>query len=140
MDKEWTSLIAVLEELAGRYNEIERQISDPGLARDTAKLITLSKERGRNRPLVAKYREYQKVAAGIEEAQQILGEAACSLALNDKIFMMVFAVSNKTVMITRTWHLIIRNQSRLHLCPNACHMLVDLIGRALRQRRVPKHN
>jgi len=76
MDKEWTSLIAVLEELAGRYNEIERQISDPGIARDTAKLITLSKERGRNRPLVSKYREYQKVAAGIEEAQQILGDAA----------------------------------------------------------------
>lgn len=37
-------------------------------------------------------------------------------------------------------HMIIRNQSRLHLCPNACHILVDLIGRALRQRRVPKHN
>ncbi|MCU0915046.1 MAG: peptide chain release factor 1 [Planctomycetes bacterium] len=76
MDKEWTSLIAVLQELAARHDEIERQVSDPAIARDTARLVALSKERGRNRPIVSKYREYQKVAAGIEEAQQILSDPA----------------------------------------------------------------
>ncbi|OHB62562.1 MAG: peptide chain release factor 1 [Planctomycetes bacterium RBG_13_60_9] len=71
MDKEWTSLIAVLDQLDARYEEIERLISDPAIGKEPAKLIALSKERGRNRSIVEKYREYKKIAAGIEEAQQI---------------------------------------------------------------------
>jgi peptide chain release factor 1 len=76
MDKEWTSLIAVLDERDARYEEIERQISDPAVARETAKLVALSKERGRSRPLVSKYREYKKIVAGIKDAQQILNGAS----------------------------------------------------------------
>ncbi len=73
MNKESSSsLIAILEDLDARYQEIERQISDPALARETAKLVALSKERGKIRSLVSKYRDYKKIAAGIDEAQQIL--------------------------------------------------------------------
>jgi peptide chain release factor 1 len=72
MNKESSSLIAILDDLDARYEEIERQISDPALARETAKLVALSKERGKIRLLVAKYRDYKKIAAGIDEAQQIL--------------------------------------------------------------------
>jgi peptide chain release factor 1 len=72
MNQNSNSLIAVLDDLDARYEEIERQISDPALARETAKLVALSKERGKIRPLVSKYRGYKKIAAGIDEAQQIL--------------------------------------------------------------------
>jgi peptide chain release factor 1 len=72
MDQNSNSLITVLDDLDARYDQIERQISDPALARETAKLVALSKERGKLRPLVAKYRDYRKIVAGIDEAQQIL--------------------------------------------------------------------
>jgi len=72
MDQNSNSLIAILDDLDARHEEIERQISDPALARETAKLIALSKERGKIRPLVVKYRDYKKIAAGIDEAHQIL--------------------------------------------------------------------
>jgi peptide chain release factor 1 len=72
MDQNSNSLIAILDDLDTRYQEIERQISDPALARETAKLVALSKERGKIRALVAKYRDYKKIVAGIDEAQQIL--------------------------------------------------------------------
>jgi peptide chain release factor 1 len=74
VDKQWHNLIAILDDLETRYDEIERQISDPALAQETARLIALSKERGKIRPMVEKYRDYKKMAAGIEEAQQILDD------------------------------------------------------------------
>ncbi|MCL5279569.1 MAG: peptide chain release factor 1 [Planctomycetes bacterium] len=76
MDQNSNSLIAVLDDLDARYQEIERQISDPALARETAKLVALSKERGKIRTLVSKYRDYKKIVAGIDEAQQILEDKA----------------------------------------------------------------
>jgi len=66
------SLLTKLEELDGRFKEIEGQISDPSVARDTKKLIALSKEQAKLRPIVTKYRQYTKTAADIEEAQQII--------------------------------------------------------------------
>jgi peptide chain release factor 1 len=74
MNKESSSLIAILDDLDARYEEIERQVSDPAIARETAKIVALSKERGKLRLLVSKYRDYKKVVAGIEEAQQILDD------------------------------------------------------------------
>ena len=71
MDKESTSLIAILDDLDARYEEI-KQISDPAIAMETAKLVALSKERGKIRPMVSKYRDYRKMVAGIDEARQIL--------------------------------------------------------------------
>ncbi len=61
-----------LDQIEDRYGEIERQIADPATARDSAKLIALSKEKGKLKTLVTKYREYQKIAANIEDAQEIL--------------------------------------------------------------------
>jgi len=72
MSQNSSSLIAVLDDLDARYQEIERQISDPALARETAKLVALAKERGKIRALVSKYRDCKKIVAGIEEAHQIL--------------------------------------------------------------------
>jgi peptide chain release factor 1 len=74
MGKESSSLLAILDDLDARYEEIERQISDPALAMETAKIVALSKERGKTRPLVSKYRDYKKIIAGLGEAQQILDD------------------------------------------------------------------
>jgi peptide chain release factor 1 len=68
------SLLAKLDEIEMRYNEIEKQISDPEIASNSAKLIALSKEQGKLRAIVEKYRKYKKAVSGIEEAEQILND------------------------------------------------------------------
>ena len=69
------SLIAKLEEIETRYSTIEKQISDPAIACDSARLISLSKEQGKLRAIVKKYRDYKKTATGIKEAEQILADS-----------------------------------------------------------------
>ncbi len=70
------SLLAKLDEIEARFNEIEQQISDPEVSSNTNKLIALSKEQGKIRAMVTKYGQYKKAVAGIEEAQQILDDGA----------------------------------------------------------------
>ena len=68
------SLLAKLDEMDARFNEIEQQISDPEVSSNTNKLIALSKEQGKIRAIVTKYGQYKKAVVGIEEAQQILDD------------------------------------------------------------------
>ncbi|MBC8472587.1 MAG: peptide chain release factor 1 [Planctomycetes bacterium] len=68
------SLLVKLDGMEARFNEIEKQISDPDIASNTNKLISLSKEQGKLRSIVTKYRRYKKAVAGIEEAEQILND------------------------------------------------------------------
>jgi peptide chain release factor 1 len=70
--EEKDSLLAKLDEMEGRYAEIESQIADPSNARDSARLIALAKEQGKLKAIVTKYRRYRATMAGIEEADQIL--------------------------------------------------------------------
>ncbi len=70
------SLLAKLDEIEHRYGEIEQQLADPVVTGDSARLIALSKEQGKLRPLAAKYRDYKTAVAGIEDAEQILGDDA----------------------------------------------------------------
>ena len=72
MAEEKNSLLAKLDELEARYSEIEKQLADPAIACDSIKLIALSKEQGKLKPIVVKYREYKKTTAGIKEAEEIL--------------------------------------------------------------------
>ncbi len=69
------SVLAKLDEIEKRYDEIEQQIADPEIASDPARLIPLSKEQGKLKAMVAKYRDYKKAAAGMEEAAQILADS-----------------------------------------------------------------
>jgi len=66
------SLPAKFDEIEARYSEIEKQIADPTNAGNSARLIALSKEQGKLRTIVTKYREYKTTIAGIEDAEQIL--------------------------------------------------------------------
>jgi len=74
MTEQQDSLLAKLDEIEARYSDIEKQISEPEIAGDSAKLISLSKEQGKLKALVTKYREYKKFTIGIEEAQQITSD------------------------------------------------------------------
>jgi len=76
MAEQKDSLLAKLDEIEARYSEIEKQIAEPAIAGNPAKLIALSKEQGKLRAIVTKYRQYKKTAAGIEEAEQILADSA----------------------------------------------------------------
>jgi peptide chain release factor 1 len=74
MNKEHDHLLALLDEIDARYEQVEQQVSDPAVSREPAKLIALSKERGKNRPIVLKYREYKKMADDLAEARQIVAD------------------------------------------------------------------
>ena len=75
MAEEKDSLLTKLDELEARYNEIEKQISEPEIACNPTKLIALSKAQGKLKAIVTKYRRYKKTLAGIEEAEQILADS-----------------------------------------------------------------
>ena len=70
------SLLVKLDQLESRYSEIDKQISEPAIASNTSKLIALSKEQGKLRAIVTKYRLYKKAVTGIEEAEQILNDGS----------------------------------------------------------------
>ena len=54
------SLLAKLGEIEQRYCEIEKQIADPAIATNHAKIIELSKEQGKLKGIAEKYRQYQQ--------------------------------------------------------------------------------
>ncbi|MHC4556216.1 MAG: peptide chain release factor 1 [Planctomycetota bacterium] len=64
-------LLMKLDQIEARFSEIEKQIADPGITGDSTRLIALSKEQGKLKAMVGKYREYKKAVSGIEEAEQI---------------------------------------------------------------------
>ncbi len=69
------SVFAKLDEIETRYSEIEKLIADPEIASNPARLIPLSKEQGKLRAMVTKYRQYKEAVAGIAEAEQILADS-----------------------------------------------------------------
>jgi peptide chain release factor 1 len=68
------SLLTKLDEIDTRYGEIEKQLAEPLFVNDSTKLVALSKEKGKLKAVVAKYREYKKAVADIEQAEQILSD------------------------------------------------------------------
>ena len=76
MAEQKDSLLTKLDQLEARYSEIEKQISEPEVASNPNRFIALSKEQGKLKTIVTKYRRHKKAAAGIEEAQQILADSS----------------------------------------------------------------
>jgi len=75
MAEQTDNLIAKLDRLEARFEQIEKQIADPAVAADSVRLVALSKEQGRLRAIVSKYRNYKRINTEIEQAGQILAEA-----------------------------------------------------------------
>jgi len=74
MAEQKDSLLVKLDQIEARYGEIESQISEPEVASDPARLVALSKEQGKLKTIVTKYREYKKAGTDLEEAEQILAD------------------------------------------------------------------
>ncbi|MHC4230421.1 MAG: PCRF domain-containing protein, partial [Planctomycetota bacterium] len=75
MIEQKNSLLAKLDQIEARYSEIEEQIATPEVACDSARLVALSKEQGKLKAMVTRYRQYKQAVAGIEEAEQILADS-----------------------------------------------------------------
>ena len=71
-----SAIVKKLEELEGRYGELEKQLNDPAVNMDSKKVIAISKEQGKLRSVVTKYREYKKLLSEIQQTQTILNDAA----------------------------------------------------------------
>ncbi|MFC1765531.1 peptide chain release factor 1 [Planctomycetota bacterium] len=71
-----SSLLNKLDELAARYEEIDTQIADPAVASNPLQLIALSKEQGKLRPIVTKYRNFQSTCSELTDAEQITNDSA----------------------------------------------------------------
>ena len=77
------SLLSKLDQIDRRYSEIEAEISKPEIASDSAKLIALSKEQGKLKAIVSKYREYKKYTEQIEETRKMLSDSDTEQDLRD---------------------------------------------------------
>ena len=71
MAEENNPFIAKLDELEARYVEIDEQIGQASAAGDSTRLVALSKEQGKLKAVVNRYREYKKIVSGIEETQEL---------------------------------------------------------------------
>ncbi|PKL49677.1 MAG: peptide chain release factor 1 [Planctomycetes bacterium HGW-Planctomycetes-1] len=71
-----TTVIEKLDELDGRYAELEKQLCDPAVNMDSTKVIAISKEQGKLKSVVTKYREYKKLVDEIAQSQTILNDAS----------------------------------------------------------------
>ena len=70
------NFIAKLDELDARFCQLENQIVDPEITCDPTKLIAISKEQGKLRAIITKYREYKKIIADIEDTRKMLEDGA----------------------------------------------------------------
>jgi len=77
------SLLSKLDQIDNRYSEIEAEISKPEIASDSAKLISLSKEQGKLKAIVSRYREYKKMAGQLEETRIMLSDSETEQDLRD---------------------------------------------------------
>lgn len=68
------SVIKKLEELDQRYAQLQVQVSDPSIACDHLKITSLSKELGKIKTIVEKYRIFKNNSAQIEDAEIIISD------------------------------------------------------------------
>lgn len=61
-----------ISQVVARYEEIDRQMTDPAVLADHVKLTELARERSDLGPLVEAYQEYQRVNQELAEAQEMI--------------------------------------------------------------------
>ncbi len=81
MAEQKENLLVKLDQIDARYREIETQIALPEIATDPTKLVALSKEQGKLKAIVTKYRRYKKAMSEIKETEQILTDNAAEADL-----------------------------------------------------------
>jgi peptide chain release factor 1 len=76
-------LLTKLEELEHRYDSIEKEINDAAASGAAGRLVSLSKEQGKLKPIVGRYREFKKAAAEMSEAKKLLEEVNLDEEIRD---------------------------------------------------------
>ena len=61
-----------IAQIVGRYEEIERQMTDPQVLADHTRLTALAQERSDIQPLVAAYRRYQELLQQRQDAEELV--------------------------------------------------------------------
>ncbi len=64
-----------LEQLEERFMELEREMSDPAIVSDQARMQKVGKQHRDMQPVIERYREYKGVRAGVADAKVMLGES-----------------------------------------------------------------
>lgn len=70
-----TTVLKKLEEINGKYSQLEEQLNDQAVASDHNKLVPITKEMGKLKATVTSFREFKKLASEAEQAQTILNDA-----------------------------------------------------------------
>lgn len=68
-------MFAKIAHVVARYDEIERQMTDPAVLSDHVKLTELAQERSDLMPLVKNYHRYQRLNQELAEAQEMMESA-----------------------------------------------------------------
>jgi len=63
-----------LKEIVARYEELGRQLEEPGAFADAERSVKLLKQRRELEPIVEKYREYERLRRELEQARALLEE------------------------------------------------------------------
>jgi len=66
-----SSLLKKLDAMKQRYDEIDSLIVDPEVACDPSRCISLAKEQGQLKSIVADYRRYEAAVTGVADAQDL---------------------------------------------------------------------
>jgi peptide chain release factor 1 len=78
-----TPLITKLTEIDARFDELQKQMENPDISNESAKLIALAKEQGKIKGLVAKFRDYKKAAADAVHSEQLINSASTEPELKE---------------------------------------------------------
>ncbi len=74
MSENKDAFFSKLEELNQRYRQIQQKIAEPDIASDHSKLIPLTKEQGKLKSIVNKYRALKKTQEGIKDSEEIIND------------------------------------------------------------------
>jgi peptide chain release factor 1 len=77
------ALIGKLEQLENRYVEIEHKLSDPEIVSSHAKMVPLSKEQGKLRPMVEKLRRYKEMVRQADDARVMAEDTTADAELRE---------------------------------------------------------
>jgi len=76
-------LIAKLQELRARHDELNEQLIDPAIATDPTKSIAITKELGRLRRLVGPFKEFSKVRTELADTRAIVADRSQDAELRE---------------------------------------------------------
>lgn len=77
------ALLTKLDELAGRYEAVTREMSDPAVAGNSARIVALAKEHHNLGRLVEPYLEYRKLQTQIEENELLAADESADAELRE---------------------------------------------------------